>query len=147
MTLIRVNGKPAYTGFNNLMESFSTPFASLYKQDPSLGLNHRTPVNIKEIETGYELELVAPGFDKEDFKIKLDKNLLTISGEKKKAGEGTTDKYIRKEYTNQVFERSFTVEETIDAENISAKYVNGILTLNLPKKAIVKEEVKQINIQ
>ncbi len=147
MTLIRVNGKSAYTGFNNLMESFSTPFASLYKQDPSLGLNHRTPVNIKEIETGYELELVAPGFDKEDFKIKLDKNLLTISGEKKKAGEGNADKYIRKEYTNQVFERSFTVEETIDAENISAKYVNGILTLNLPKKAIVKEEVKQINIQ
>jgi HSP20 family protein len=147
MTLIRVNGKPAYNGFNNLMESFSTPFASLYKQDPSLGLNHRTPVNIKEIETGYELELVAPGYDKEEFKIKLDKNLLTISGEKKKESEGTADKYIRKEYTNQVFERSFTVEETIDAENISAKYVNGILTLNLPKKAIVKEEVKQINIQ
>jgi HSP20 family protein len=147
MTLVRVHSKPEFKGFNNFMDGFSSPFSSLYKQDFVSNKNQKTPVNIKETETGYEMELVAPGYEKQDFKISLDKNILSISAEKKAAAESTSDKYIRKEYTNQSFERSFTVEETIDAENISAKYVNGVLLLNLPKKAIVKEEVKQINIQ
>jgi HSP20 family protein len=147
MTLVRVHGKPGFTGFNNIMESLSSPYSSLYKQDPSFSLNYRTPVNIKETETGFELELIAPGYDKQDFKINLDKNILSISAEKKNDINPVADKYIRKEYTNQSLERSFTVEETIDAEKISAKYVNGVLLLNLPKKAVVKEEVKQINIQ
>ena len=147
MTLVRLHSKPGFTGFNNLMDGFSSPFSSLYKQDLASSSKQKTPVNIKETEAGYEMELIAPGYEKQDFKINLDKNILTISAEKKAETDSTTDKYIRKEYTNQSFERSFTVEETIDAENISAKYVNGVLLLNLPKKAIVKEEVKQINIQ
>ena len=129
------------------MDGFSSPFSSLYKQDLASSSKQKTPVNIKETEAGYDMELIAPGYEKQDFKINLDKNILTISAEKKAETDSTTDKYIRKEYTNQSFERSFTVEETIDAEKISAKYVNGVLVLNLPKKAVVKEEVKQINIQ
>jgi HSP20 family protein len=147
MTLVRVQGKPGFAGFNNLMESFSSPFASLYKQDFPLTSKQKAPVNIKETETGYEMELIAPGYEKGDFKINLDKNILTISTEKKTEGNAVADNYIRKEYAQQAFERSFTVEDTIDSENISARYVNGILVLNLPKKQTVKEEVKQINIQ
>ena len=147
MTLVRLHSKPGFTGFNNLMDGLSSPLSSLYKQDFVSSANQKTPVNIKETETGYEMELIAPGFEKQDFKIKLDKNILSVSAEKNAAPETNTEKYIRKEYTNQSFERSFTVEETIDAENIAAKYVNGVLLLNLPKKAIVKEEVKQISIQ
>ena len=147
MTLVRLHSKPGFTGFNNLMDGLSSPFSSLYKQDFVSSANQKTPVNIKELENGYEMELIAPGFEKQNFKIKLDKNILTVSAEKKAASETNTDKYIRKEYTNQSFERSFTVEETIDAENIAAKYVNGVLTLNLAKKQEVKPSVKEISIQ
>ena len=59
----------------------------------------------------------------------------------------TTDRQVRREYRFQSFKRSFTVDETIDAETISAKYVNGVLSLNLPKKASVKTSAKQISIQ
>ena len=93
------------------------------------------------------LELVAPGFQKEDFKINLDNNTLTISAEKKEETENQNEKFIRKEYKQQSFSRSFTIDENIDAGNISAKYVNGVLTLNLAKKQEVKPPVKEISIQ
>jgi HSP20 family protein len=147
MTLVRVQTKPSFTGFNNFMESFSSPFSSLYKQDFPLSSKQKAPVNIKETETGYELELIAPGYEKQDFKINLDKNILTISTEKKTESNTGSETYIRNEYAYPSFERSFTVEDTIESDNISARYVNGILILNLPKKQTVKEEVKQINIQ
>src|SRR6476659_6972118 len=120
MTLVRVHAKPGLTGFNNLMESFSSPFASLYKQDFPLSSKQKPPVNIKETETGYELELIAPGYEKGDFKINMDKNILTISTEKKTENNPIANNYIRKEYAHQDFERSFTVEDTIDSDNISA---------------------------
>jgi HSP20 family protein len=93
------------------------------------------------------LEVVAPGFQKEDFKINLDNNTLTISAEKKEETENQNEKFIRKEYKQQSFKRSFTIDENVDAENISAKYVNGVLTLNLAKKQEVKPSVKEISIQ
>jgi HSP20 family protein len=102
---------------------------------------------VKETENGYVLELIAPGFQKEDFKINLDNNTLTISAEKKEETENQNEKFIRKEYKQQSFSRSFTIDENIDAETISAKYVNGVLTLNLAKKQEVKPSVKEISIQ
>jgi HSP20 family protein len=106
-----------------------------------------TPVNIRETENSYVLEVVAPGFQKEDFKINLDNNTLTISVEKKEGIENPNEKFIRKEYKQHSFSRSFTIDENIDAESISAKYVNGVLTLNLAKKQEVKPQVKEISIQ
>ena len=93
------------------------------------------------------MEVIAPALEKEDFKIDLEQNMLTISAEKKSEQDNSKEKEIRKEYRFQSFKRSFTVDDTIDADLISAKYVNGVLTLNLPKKAEVKEETKQISIQ
>ncbi len=104
------------------------------------------PVNVKENEENYLLEVIAPGFEKEDFKINLEKNLLTISAEKKGENEVNTEKHLRKEYKHQSFKRSFTIDEKINAENINAKYVNGILTLNFPKKQEVKPTTKLIDI-
>jgi len=92
------------------------------------------------------LEVIAPGFEKEDFKINLEKNLLTISADKKSENEVKTEKHLRNEYKHQSFKRSFTIDEKINTETIDAKYVNGILTLNLPKKQEVKPTPKQINI-
>ena len=147
MTLVKFNNKPAQKSFNNFMDDFFATVPSILRDDfitPSS--RSFTPVNVKETENDYVLEVVAPGFQKEDFKINLHNNMLTISAEKKEETENKNEKFIRKEYRHQSFSRSFTIDEKIDAENISAKYVNGVLTLNLAKKEEVKPSVKEISI-
>ena len=105
------------------------------------------PVNIKETDDGYSLEIVAPGFEKTDFKVNIDNNVLTISAERKSEEKSQTEKQIRKEYSYRSFKRSFTVDDKIDATAIDASYVNGVLKLNLPKKAEVREAAKDITIK
>lgn len=105
------------------------------------------PVNIKEIENGYLLEVIAPGFEKTDFKVNVDSNLLTISVERKDEEKSQIEKQIRKEYSYRGFKRSFTIDDKIDATAIEASYVNGVLRLNLPKKAEVREAAKDIIIK
>jgi HSP20 family protein len=130
------------------MDDFFPQLPSLFRDDFSTaGFKQPAPVNVKENEQEYVLEMVAPGLEKEDFKIHLEEKLLTISAEKKIDTENTNEKHIRREYQFQSFKRTFTVDENIDADNISAKYVNGVLTLNLPKRAQVKEATKNITIQ
>lgn len=145
---VRFNHKPARS-FNNLMDDFFTQVPSLFRDDFSTVYGQRNaPVNIRETENDFVLELVAPGLEKEDFKINLDKNQLTISAERKAATEPKAEgKQIMKEFSLASFKRSFTIDDKIDASNIAAKYANGILTLNLPKKAEVKEAAKEISIQ
>jgi HSP20 family protein len=148
MTLVRFKNRPAERSFNNLMDGFFPTFPSLYRDDFNTGFHrHSVPVNVKETETGYELEVVAPGFEKTDFKVNLEGQQLTINAEKKEETENKDEKQLRNEYKYQSFTRSFTVDENIEAANISAKYVNGVLTLNLPRKAEVKEAAKQITIE
>ncbi len=105
-------------------------------------------VNIKETNDSFVVEMAAPGMAKEDFKIELNHDLLTISSEKKdekETKEGET--YTRREYSYQSFSRSFTLPNTADSEKISAKYENGVLTLDIPKKEEAKPKpAKQISI-
>lgn len=148
MTLVKFKNRPADKLFNNFMDDFFTPFSSMLKDDfVTANFKQFAPVNVIEKEGGYEVEVVAPGMEKEDFKISMDKNLLTITGEKKETAENNNKKYTRREYKYQSFTRSFTIDETIDTEKIDAKYVNGVLTLNLPKKPEVKASAKEINVQ
>ena len=146
MTVLKLK-HPVSRTFNNLVDDFFTPFTSIYQDDFSKGANQIVPVNVKEIENGYQLEVVAPGLEKENFRINLEDNLLTISADRKAQEENKTEKHIRKEYSYQSFKRSFTLDENIDTENIEAKYYNGVLTVNLFKKAEVKAPVKQISVQ
>lgn len=148
MTLVKFQNRPVNKSFNNFMDDFFATVPSIFRDDFT-GSSFRsfTPVNVKETESDYVLEIVAPGFQKEDFKISLDNNTLTVSTEKKEETENKNETFIRKEFKQQSFSRSFTIDENIDVENISAKYVNGILTLNLAKKQPVKPEVKEISIQ
>jgi HSP20 family protein len=104
------------------------------------------PVNIKETGNGYILEVVAPGFEKPDFKVNIDNNVLTISAEKRSQEKTESEKQIRKEYSYRSFKRSFTIDDKIDATAIDASYVNGVLKLNLPKKAEVREAAKDIKV-
>ena len=104
------------------------------------------PVNIKEAGNGYSVEVIAPGFEKTDFKVNIDNNVLTISAEKRSEENIENEKQIRKEYSYRSFKRSFTIDDKIDATAIEASYVNGVLRLNLPKQAEVREAAKDIKI-
>ena len=91
--------------------------------------------------------MVAPGFEKNDFNVNLEKNILTVSAERKSEAENKDEKQIRKEYSYRSFKRSFTIDEKVDSEKIEAKYVNGVLTLNLPRKEEVKASAKEISVK
>ncbi|TDH20036.1 Hsp20/alpha crystallin family protein [Segetibacter sp. 3557_3] len=98
-------------------------------------------VNIKETNDQYEVEVAAPGMSKEDFKVELNNDMLTISSEKTHENEQREEeKFSRREFSYQSFRRSFQLSrESVDADNIQAKYENGVLRLLIPKR----EEVKQ----
>ncbi|MEX2512977.1 MAG: Hsp20/alpha crystallin family protein [Cyclobacteriaceae bacterium] len=102
-------------------------------------------VNINEDKQSYQLEIAAPGFKKEDFKINYEKDSLVISSEIKEESK-SEGKTTRREFNYSSFSRSFYVpEDSVDVEKISAQYQDGILTIAIPKKAI-ENKVKQINI-
>jgi len=103
------------------------------------------PANIRETETAYEMQLVAPGLKKEDFKINVDRNVLHISYDHKEEQE-STGKWIRKEYKLQTFRRSFTLNEKINVAGIAAKYNDGILLLTLPKKEVNEPTAQEIAV-
>lgn len=108
--------------------------------------NGHVPVNIREMEKSYELSVIAPGLTKEAFKINIDKNILSISYQQpeEKATPETEGKWLRKEFRQRSFKRSFTLNEKTDAAGISAKYADGILALTLPKKEQAAEKVQEI---
>lgn len=92
-------------------------------------------VNIKEGEESFEVEMAAPGFEKKDFKIELNHDLLTITSEKQMENESKeNEQFTRREFSYQSFSRSFTLPNTADGEKIGAKYENGILKVRIPKK-------------
>ncbi len=94
-------------------------------------------VNVKETDESFEIELAVPGFKKEDFKIEVNHNLLTISSEKQEEKETKEDEcYTCREFSYQSFSRSFTLPESVDNDNINAKYDAGILKISIAKKQI-----------
>ncbi len=95
-------------------------------------------VNVIESEEAFKIELAAPGLKKEDFKVNVHENTLTISTEKKEETTETVGKYTRKEFNFSTFKRSFTLPKTVDSEKIVATYNDGILGLELPKKEEAK---------
>ena len=93
-------------------------------------------LNISEEEKQYKVELAAPGMKKDDFNIDVDDNMVTISSEKEseKSESGEGDKYAFREYNYASFSRTFSLPENADVDKISAKYSDGVLSLNVPKK-------------
>ena len=107
-------------------------------------------VNIAETKDNYELEFNVPGRKKEDFKITVDKNILSVSFENQENKEENKENgktFIKKEFAAQSFKRSFTLDEKINLDNINAKYESGILYLTLPKKEEVKVLPKEIAVK
>ena len=98
-------------------------------------------VNIKETNDTFDVEVAAPGMKKNDFKVELDGNMLTISSEKTdETNEKEGERYSRREFSYQSFQRTFQLpKDVVDADKIGARYENGVLHLVIPKK----EEAKQ----
>jgi HSP20 family protein len=98
-------------------------------------------VNIKETKEDFQVEVAAPGMKKEDFKIRLDHNILSISSERENNFDEKDQQgnYTRREFSYQSFQRSFTLPNTVEADKIVANYSDGILRLSIPKR----EEAKQ----
>jgi HSP20 family protein len=105
-------------------------------------------VNIAENDKVYSVEVVAPGFKKEDFKVKVEDDILTISAETKseKKEEGKEKEYTRREYNYNAFTRSFRLPDNVRDDSISASYKDGILTLELPKSKVQTKATKEITI-
>ncbi len=96
-------------------------------------------VNIKENPDAFTVEVAAPGFDKNDFKLELNHNTLTVSSEKKVESETKENEvFTKREFSYQSFSRSFTLPTIADGERISANYENGILLVSIPKKEEAK---------
>ncbi|WP_350292353.1 Hsp20/alpha crystallin family protein [uncultured Croceitalea sp.] len=121
---------------NNLL--FPSLMNDIFKPDWFGGtenLNTNIPaVNIKENEADFELELAVPGFKKDDLKVEIDDNVLTISSEAKSENETKEGNYTRREFSFASFKRAFILPETIDEVKINANYEDGILRFSLPKK-------------
>ena len=111
-------------------------------------LSSRVPaVNIAETDGEFHIELAAPGLKKDDFKVNLDKNVLTISVEKKSENVEEGKKYSKREYSYTSFIRSFTLPETVDHSKIEATYNDGILVLNIAKKEEAKIQAREIAVK
>lgn len=96
-------------------------------------------VNIKESPDAFEVEVAAPGFEKNDFKLELMHDTLTISSEKKVENETKNgEQFTKREFSYQSFSRSFTLPSVADGERIAASYENGLLHIRIPKREEAK---------
>jgi HSP20 family protein len=121
---------------------FNKPLLDLFDGGFSSRLKNVPAVNITERKDDYLVSMAAPGLKKEDFKIAMDGNLLTISSEKEEENEEKEGRYTRQEYSYSSFERSFTLPDEVEKDKIDAHYKDGVLELVLPKK----EEAKKMAV-
>lgn len=110
-------------------------------------VNKVPAVNIAETENDFNIELAAPGLKKDDFKISLDKNVLSVSAEKKAENVEEGKKYSKREYSYNSFVRSFTLPESADQAKIEAEYADGVLKLNIAKKEEAKVQSREIAVK
>lgn len=145
MTALIKTSKP--NGWLSRPSVFSSPFSVLdqfMKDDffPSmnndlLGMDfssHMPAVNISEEADRYHVELSAPGFSKENFKVQVEDGELIITAEHKTESKTENKKYSRREFSYGTFRKSFTLSDDVQADNISANYENGILNISIPKR-------------
>jgi len=155
-TMMKRNGngyQPATTSFSGLVDKLFQDNLSRFFNDGFGGFGSRdmrstVPVNIRETDKDYQMELVAPGLKKEDFRINISGDMLTVSFERKEEEkkENEAEGWLRREYRMQSFSRSFSLDDSVDANGITARYNDGVLCLTLPKKEGAQALTRTIEI-
>jgi HSP20 family protein len=147
----KANGQVATVGTvvdqifqNNLSRFFDDDFWDAGR----LTSRQPVPVNIRHTETTYEMELIAPGLSKEDFRLAVAGDTFSVSFEHKEERQQDDKEggWLKKEYQQQSFTRSFNLDDTIDTQKISARYENGILYITLPKKENAQKLSRTISV-
>lgn len=141
MNLVRFQQHPHRTVSQNLVnELFNNLLRNDYDENYLNDCNCKPATNIFETENDFRLELQLPGFKKEDVQLNVHENILTVKVELPENNENGENelKYERREFGVYSFERKFKVPKTVDADNINARFENGILELTLPKKEEAK---------
>jgi HSP20 family protein len=148
MTLVRTNNRPEY-GLNNYFSSMLNRMLNEEENDLSAKSSFKPAVNILERENDFQMELIAPGMNKEDFRIKFEDERLEISAEFEEQAKEDNANYTRREFVKGSFSRGFRISnEVIDSDKITASYENGILLLTLPKREEAKPKpAKEIAIK
>ena len=103
-------------------------------------------VNIKEDETSYQMEMAAPGLKKEDFNVSVEDDHLIVSAKVRHEEKEDQENYMRREFNYSSFERRYYLPDSVDADKIEARYLDGVLHLRIPKVEEVKPESKVIEI-
>ena len=134
---------------NNVVNPFFNDVYSLLN-DSFLNekITTRIPaVNIAENENEFEVQLAVPGLKKEDLKINLEKNVLSVSADKKTESASENKKFSKREYSYNSFSRSFTLPQSADSSKIEADYTDGILTLTIAKREEAKFQSREIAVK
>jgi len=147
MTLITLN-KQMKNREENFLPMFNEVFNDFFGGRTANGsfFQKGAAVNILENEKNYILEFAAPGFEKEEFKIDLESQVLTISADKKSENKTTDKEYTRREFAYEAFRRSFNLPENAQADAIKAEYKSGILFVTIPKKEKENKQKREITI-
>ncbi|MES2427127.1 MAG: Hsp20/alpha crystallin family protein [Bacteroidota bacterium] len=145
MTLVKF-GKEQKNGIVNPF--FNDVYSLLNDSYLSEKIATRTPaVNIAETDNQFEIDLAVPGLSKEDIKINLDKNVLSVSADKKTETVDENKKFTKREYSFNSFSRSFNLPESADQSKIEADYTAGILKLTIAKKEEAKFQSREIAVK
>jgi HSP20 family protein len=146
------NAQPAT--FGSVVDRLFQNNLSRFFDDDVWGFNgvqtrNQVPVNIRETDKSYELEVVAPGLKKQDFQLNLAGDLLTVSFEHQdeKREEDKNQYWLRQEFRKAAFSRSFTIDDSVEVEKATARYEDGVLHVSLPKKENVQQLSRTISVQ
>ena len=148
----RENGN-SYASFGNVVDnifqnSLRRFFDDNYWDAENPPTTGSVPVNIRETDQQYELDVIAPGCKKEDFKISVEDNLLTIVMNRNEGHKEQNQKsgWARNEFIQRSFTRSFKLEDSVDVNNISANYSDGILRISLGKSEKAKKVTRNVDV-
>jgi HSP20 family protein len=139
MNLIKFNPTaPGRSFFNELAgDFFNTNIADFVGSDFVVS---NPSVNVIESADHFKIEVAAPGLEKKDFNLSVEKDQLIIESSKKEEKEIKEEKFTKREFNYASFKRSFYLPETVDVNKVEAKYENGILNVTLPKVEKAKTE-------
>lgn len=142
MTLVRFNQPSSVFPYRGLLNEMLNDFSNFSGLDSRSSL---PAVNVHETQDAYQLDVAAPGLQKEHFNVSVDGRTLTISAESKQENnEEENGRWSRREFSYSSFARSFTLPEAVNADAIAAKYENGILSVSVPKAEQVKPKTIEI---